>query len=169
MKGVPEAERFEAQFTPEPNSGCWLWTGAANSRGYGYIMARGIRGMAHRFALERATGVRPSSNVYACHKCDTPSCVNPDHLFWGSQAENMSDMVRKGRKKGLVGDANPMRYDPTIPARGERNGNVKLTDADVAAIRLGHQAGEGLKSLAAKYGVNRSHIWRITSGRNRAA
>lgn len=94
---------------PVTETGCWLWLGHWNSHGYGRI-ALGRRGAfisAHRAAYEQVHGpIKPGMCV--CHKCDTPACVNPDHLFLGSHAANMRDRKNKGRYAG-VSEANRLR------------------------------------------------------------
>lgn len=92
--------RFERRVSPEPNSGCWLWTGAANERGYGNFQYGGKRPRgqtvgAHCFAF--MIWRHFPLGMHVLHKCDNPTCVNPDHLFLGDQGINMRDMVAKGR------------------------------------------------------------------------
>lgn len=87
-------QRFLAQCTPEPNTGCWLWEGPGKVYGdmrvdYTYVPA-------HRFSYETFVGSIPEG-MMACHKCDTPMCVNPEHLFLGTNLDNMTDAIRKGR------------------------------------------------------------------------
>lgn len=79
-------------------SGCWLWTGSVDGGGYGTISTtRGYApAKAHRVSWEMRNGPIPAGMVI-CHTCDTPSCVNPDHLMAGTQADNMQDMSAKGR------------------------------------------------------------------------
>lgn len=92
----PPEIRFMNHFVPEPNSGCWLWTSKTN-KGYGLI--RGVGGRyiaAHRLAWQIFRGAIKDKS-FVCHRCDTPSCVNPDHLFLGGPLENMRDMIAKGR------------------------------------------------------------------------
>lgn len=91
------AERFSASATPEPNSGCALWIGTYGTRNrYGIFCAHGQRFRAHRYSYELAYGPIPAGLV-VCHRCGTPECVNPDHLFVGTQADNVLDAISKGR------------------------------------------------------------------------
>lgn len=94
--------KFEVKFTPEPNTGCWLWNGPHNLQGYGrFTISRkssiGYRTQAaHRFSWLLYRG--PIENdFWVLHKCDTPACVNPDHLFLGTRTDNVHDMAKKGR------------------------------------------------------------------------
>lgn len=91
------AERFEAKVSPEPNSGCWLWLGAVTKAGYGIMGIDGSTRPATHISLELQGSERPAPDQFACHKCDTPSCVNPAHLFWGTHSDNMADQKAKGR------------------------------------------------------------------------
>ncbi len=96
-----ELHRFEEKFLVDPNSGCWLWTGSVCSKGYGRFVSARVRVaplLAHRVAYEHFIGPIPERH-YVCHRCDVPSCVNPAHLFVGTQGDNMRDSLRKGRNK----------------------------------------------------------------------
>lgn len=146
------ADRFYDKVAPDPNSGCWLWTGAVKELGYGVIglgrRSQGIR-KAHRVSWELHRGPIPEG-LCVCHKCDVPGCVNPNHLFLGTLADNAQDTARKGRLK--------------IPDnRGERATWSKLKTeqaADIATRRL------TAREFAALYGVSESAVCRIWEGKN---
>ncbi len=91
------APRFDREFDDfiDRSGSCWLWTGPTNSGGYGFWSNRGERGLAHRIALARATPP-PRPGLFACHRCDTPGCVNPRHLYWGTVQDNTDDMLARG-------------------------------------------------------------------------
>jgi hypothetical protein len=140
-KGMAIADRLWAYIMPEPMSGCWLWTGNTNASGYGTIYVDHKSRLAHRVAYETWRS-SPGDNL-VCHKCDVRSCLNPDHLFLGDHAANKADSVSKRRHK-----------NPTI----------RLTEADVVAIRDARADGERVKSIAARYGVARVTVHHIICG-----
>ena len=102
-------ERFMQYVSPEPNSGCWLWTATLDPNGYGRMTigsrSDGTRtlGQAHRIAYELFIGAVPPG-AFICHRCDNPPCSNPDHLFLGDRAVNSTDMAKKNRgRKSFTG------------------------------------------------------------------
>lgn len=134
----------------EKTEGCWLWRGGLNDKGYGIFIVerRGVR--AHRFAFEAATGTNPG-DLLVCHTCDNPRCVNPAHLFLGTNQENLQDMSRKGRARPHV-------------APGEKNRQARLTSEQVAEIRAALHEGEKPSALARRYGVTDSTVSKIKKG-----
>lgn len=99
IKPRPLADRFWAHVIPEPNSGCWLWDGVAGPKGYGYMTTRELgksTSLSTHVSLLLVDRPVPRG-MSACHHCDNPSCVNPDHLFIGTARDNKDDQIRKGR------------------------------------------------------------------------
>lgn len=143
-------ERFDESYTADTHTGCWIWT-RLKSRGYGIITVNRRNKLAHRFSYERYVGSIPDG-MHVCHRCDVPACVNPAHLFVGTQRDNMNDMDSKGRRG-------------TWTPSGERNPNSKLTYADAQEIRRRHASGVATRLLAAEYAIDRSHVQGIVAGR----
>jgi hypothetical protein len=136
---------------PEPNSGCWLWTGSVNNWGYGRGRARGLRERgAHRISFRAHRGPI-SPGLLVLHRCDTPSCVNPDHLFLGTTSDNSKDMVAKGRQARIGGESH----------RG-----AKLTECAVRDIRAIAKSGRpySVSELARQHGVSRRAIRFVITG-----
>lgn len=90
---------WQSRLIPEPNSGCLLWEGAVTRDGYGLVRRNNTNHRVHRLAWEEAKGPIPEG-LNVCHTCDVPACCNPDHLFLGTQLDNVADMRTKGRFKG---------------------------------------------------------------------
>ena len=150
-------ERFMAKVSPEPMSGCWLWTAAASVVGYGSFSIYGRPTPSHRAAWMLLRGPIPAG-LFVCHHCDNPGCVNPDHLFLGTPADNMRDMQQKGRRR-------------SVGLPGERNGSAKLTKNQVFHLRLDHASGEcpSWPQLAKKYGVSIALVRQVALGRTWAS
>lgn len=135
---------FEQQYIPVTESGCWLWTGGVNPDGYG-TCSRTHRGtnLAHRYSYAIHHGPIPRG-MCVCHACDVPSCVNPNHLFLGSNVVNTSDKTTKGRQ-----------------AKVQRISG-RLTEQDVIAILA---CSDPCYVIANRYGVSDSAISYIKLGK----
>ena len=157
---VDWSDRFWSKVAPEALSGCWLWHGAVNPRGYGSFGLNGRTVLAHRHAYELTTGPIPTG-LFLLHRCDVPACVNPDHLHVGTHAENMTEMTSRGRSG--VGDRNSSRRHPRSRPRGERVGTAKLSAVEVEEIR--ELRGVSQREIARRYGVDQSTVHHVVSGK----
>lgn len=142
-------ERFWDKVIKLGPDDCWEWKKIGKGKRYGQFKVNGRMVSAHRFSWELVNGPIPKG-LYACHVCDNTKCVNPKHLFLGTQKQNMEDCVAKGRKGGLF---------------GQDHANTKFTDSDVMAIRaLRHWSGFMYKDIAAEYNVCYQTIQHICLG-----
>jgi len=173
---------IEARFWPKVNKTqeCWLWIGYRDARGYGRIMRQGKVCGTHRVSWEIHNGQIPEG-MGVLHSCDNPPCVNPQHLFIGTQKDNMRDCTRKGRAWYVMhpdrvasGERHGSRTHPESRARGERHGsrthperlpkgerhkNSKLTSANVREIRTLYAGGKYSKSaLAIQFKISLASI-----------
>lgn len=130
---------------------CWEWVGSKCKNGYGRLNVKGIPVLASRISFQVHFGsIPPGMNV--CHKCDYPACVNPDHLFLGTQQDNVDDMKAKGRERHRC-------------LSGEQHAMSKLTEDDVRAIRASNETGPELSrrfniSTSVIYDIRNRKLWR---------
>lgn len=150
---VTTEQRFWPKVDKRSDDECWNWLASKDTKGYGVILHEGVLWRAHRVSwLLHNKSLNKDDNVL--HKCDNPACVNPSHLFLGTQIENLDDMTRKGR-----------RYI-NIHSKGERNPNVKLSIEDVSEIKtLYFTTTMNIDDIAKRFDVNWTTIQRIVSGK----
>jgi len=144
-----DAERFWAKVDKECE--CWNWTGCLR-RGYGIFWFNGTDRRAHRYSYiihhPLTFDLLEHPDICVCHKCDNPKCVNPAHLFLGSNADNMDDKMEKGR---------------SADKKGEKNGRAILTETQVREIRSRYLAGISRRQLEIEYGIKKTTIYKIIS------
>ena len=135
-------DRFHESYIPEPNSGCWLWIKGVDSKGYGRLLLqpRGKMVLAHRVSYRLHYG---DTEKFILHQCDNSYCVNPEHLYAGTQADNVRDRTVRNR---------------AADQRGEKGSNVKLTDAQALAIRSDIRSQ---RIIALAYGISQTSVSNI--------
>lgn len=144
-------KRLLAKYIPEPMSGCWLWEGAHRKNEYGTMWNGKAHENSHRLSYRLLVGPIPDG-LWVLHRCDNPACINPDHLFVGTQSDNLKDCVRKGR------------HHPAS-LKGIANHKAKLTEAQVLEIRQIPRVMGALAKAAKIYGVPRERLCAIRNGR----
>jgi hypothetical protein len=151
-----ELARFLA-FIKQADS-CWEWLGTKNSGGYGSFWLDAKNQRAHRIAYTLWKGPI-LDGLQVCHHCDNPKCVNPEHLFVGTNLDNMLDCMHKGRHRYCPEDKNHLR------PRGPKNHAAKLTEADVRQIRERNKMGIPAHRLGPQFGVTPRAIRKVLSGK----
>jgi len=141
------SERFWGKVKRADATACWEWSAARTDFGYGQFWLRGTMQYAHRVAWELTHG--DPGELRVLHSCDNPCCCNPAHLFLGTLADNTRDCIEKGRRN----------Y-----ARGERQGQAKLTASMVRALRAYRGRGMSLPALSRLFGVAVSTVDRVAKG-----
>lgn len=167
-------DRFWNKVDKETESGCWEWVGSTRN-GYGCIRPIGVTKYSHRVSWELHNGPIPDG-LWVLHKCDNRKCVNPDHLFLGTNQDNVNDKMSKGRGpvgarngmygktgkdspsygKGIYGERNGMYGKGVF---GARNGSTKLSDSQIVGIL--NESDKTHTELGKKYGVSRARIGQI--------
>ncbi len=141
-----ELGKFERNF--DMGTDCWIWRGAQKSP-FTKTTHKGIPTTASRISWTLYNGPIPRG-MHVLHKCDNPRCMRPDHLFLGTNADNVADKVRKGR---------------CHDQRGTKNGNAKLTEKEISCIRKLYSEGLSDRVLAKRFRIWPGHVWRIVAGK----
>lgn len=145
-----DIQRFHSKYDTIEPLFCWEWKDTPTEWGYGTFKAGNRKLKSHRVAYFLHYGVDPGE-LLVCHACDNPLCVNPFHLFLGTDETNNADMVSKGRNRWLIGQSHP---------------NAKLTDEQIREIHDKVSLGAKYRDLAIEYGVSFGLIGHIMKGRN---
>ena len=146
-------KRFWKGITKCQTDDCWIWTKSKSSSGYGCFRTIWPEATtAHRACYALEVGDVPKEMV-VCHSCDTKLCVNPNHLWLGTQKENVADMIAKGRDSTRSGGRGG--------GAGEENASAKLTEAQVSRIRFLHKQGRSQRSIARCFNVSAMTINKI--------
>lgn len=140
-------ERFWEKVNIKGDTECWEWIGSRlKNKGYGQLNINAKTTLAHRISWKIHNGFVPEG-LFVCHNCDNPSCVNPKHLFLGTNSDNLKDAAKKGMFHGNDGKT-----------KGESNWQHKLTDNEVRAIRS-LSSKHTQRELAKIYGVHQKTIF----------
>jgi HNH endonuclease len=135
-------------------SDCVIWPRAKDRKGYGAVYLDGKMRKAHRVAWEKHHGQTVPDGLMVMHHCDNPPCVNPDHLFTGTAADNTADMMAKGRHR--IG----------VRLHGEDNPAAKITQDGVREIRALRSQGLSLRKIAAQFGIVNAQVGNIARGKH---
>lgn len=134
---------------PAHGGACWQWVGSLNRNGYGQIRISGRTIKAHRASWVIHFGEIPGA-LHVLHRCDNRCCVNPDHLFLGTNDDNIADRMSKGRSRALRGPEHPFAKRPELRPRGERHGRSTITEG--VAVKILSATGTR-KQIADAFGV----------------
>jgi len=145
---------------------CWEWTGKTSTSGYG-IISISFDGEKSYFFVHRIIAQKHFNKdirgMLVCHTCDNTKCVNPKHLFLGTQKENMRDASIKGRIRS--GGDHHARTNPESVPRGEKNGQTKLKNKDIDEIKTLYALGESQRSIARRFSIRQGSVSRIVTGK----
>lgn len=146
----PLLNRILNSIEVEGDNSCWIWIKSRNNKGYGQIGVFGKTMSAHRLCYALVFGTFPKK-LHVCHICDNPACINPFHLFLGTQSDNLKDAFRKGKM-----------HPPINCLRNEKYAGSKITLSEVKEIRKAK--GKTQRQLAAQYRISRNHVGAIRRG-----
>ena len=156
-------ERFWNKVNILGKNDCWEWQASLNNAGYGNFKYNGNIIGSHRMVWFLTYGEFP--RLFVLHKCDNRKCCNPNHLFLGTNQDNMNDMINKGRS--AKGNKSSYKLHPESYLRGENHPQHKLSNFDVEKIKELSKNGIGGRKLSQMFGVYEGHISNIIHGRRR--
>ena len=149
-------KRYDKLTDASDCDGCWHWLRSKLKKdGRGIIWIDGKNVTAPRLAWFVANGVWPDDGMFVCHSCDNPNCVNPKHLWLGTNADNLKDAAKKGR-------IFTQRQSDHI--KGSKHGNAKMTEDLVIKMREQHAGGQSIRSIARDSGMSFWPVWNAIKG-----
>lgn len=158
-----DTERFLSHVSKDAESGCWHWGSTIKRDGYGQFWLQGASHRAHRVSWVLFRGEIPQGK-WVLHHCDTPRCVNPDHLWLGDNSENQIDCARKGRTN-LQRHPEQSRFnDPSVIRRGSGSHMAKITEAQAFMIRELWKSGMTERMIGVAYGLRQTTVNLIRRG-----
>ena len=143
---------------------CWIWTGGVDAHSYGSIAVGRTMIRAHRMSWNVHVGPVPDG-LNVLHRCDNPPCVNPAHLWLGTQKDNARDRERKGRGNQVKGERHGLRLHPERVARGSRHHAAKIDETTVREIRRSRDSGDSLLTIAKRFGLHFGTVSKIVHRR----
>jgi hypothetical protein len=161
LKLLPSKEEFESYVERIPFAGCWIWSRSRGQQGYGDFKRGGKNYQAHRYSYQLYRGEVGWHHVL--HKCDVPGCVNPEHLFLGSNQDNIADSVAKGRRKGRP-RTRPSGLIYKRPDRKCYEGRRKISLTQREEVKSLRSSGVSAREIAARFGVSVPLIYMIVNG-----
>lgn len=144
-----DPNRIFKRVVQDAATGCWNYHGGRSSSGYGIVSVCNKSVGAHRLSFELANGPIPKG-LWVLHRCDNPSCINPDHLFLGTAADNNADCKSKRRTACRI---------------GEKNTRARLVEKTVMEIRRLANTGISQRKIARQFGISQQHVSAISRGR----
>lgn len=155
---------FRRKYGVNTKTGCHEWRASLTRCGYGQFRIDGKVMKSHRVSWLLFKGEIPDG-MFVCHHCDNPRCVNPDHLFLGTHADNMADMRAKGRGFVPCG-VTWQHFKPESVLRGEDSPAAKISESTAEAILAENDDTWGVRSrLGRKHGISPQHVGRILAGK----
>jgi hypothetical protein len=169
LSANPTVSRFLAKvIIPQNPEDCWGWKLCKDKKGYALFSIKTKSIKAHRLSYQLFNGEIPAG-MCVCHSCDNPSCTNPRHLWLGTNADNLRDMIAKGRANKAKGESNGTHTRRDRVPRGDRHWNTKIPDAEIPDVFRLRSHGMSYEELAQIFQVTPGLIGHVLKGRSRQA